>query len=172
MNETINLENAKSGTIKTDYQVLDQRITKLEKAVFAEPTEANSAADEEVRIIINGNIDRKLYAKVCELCLSEDGVNVIYEKGNKEEARACFQNEVKSVNVYNYLMETYGLTIRTANCLRKAYQVSYGTTEAPKEKLEKWLRTLLENDGEKLIKVRNLGRKCFKEVMDKVGYAK
>lgn len=172
MNETINLENAKSGTIKTDYQVLDQRITKLEKAVFAEPTEMASLADEEARIIINGNIDRKLYAKVCELCLSEDGVNVIYEKGNKEEARACFQNEVKSVNVYNYLMETYGLTIRTANCLRKAYQVSYGTTEAPKEKLEKWLRMLLENDGEKLIKVRNLGRKCFKEVMDKVGYAK
>ena len=172
MNETINLENAKSGTIKTDYQVLDQRITKLEKAVFAEPTEMASLADEEARIIINGNIDRKLYAKVCELCLSEDGVNVIYEKGNKEEARACFQNEVKSVNVYNYLMETYGLTIRTANCLRKAYQVSYGTTEAPKEKLEKWLRMLLENDGEKLIKVRNLGRKCFKEVMDKVGNAK
>lgn len=172
MNETINLENAKSGTIKTDYQVLDQRITKLEKAVFAEPTEMASLADEEARIIINGNIDRKLYAKVCELCLSEDGVNVIYEKGNKEEARACFQNEVKSVNVYNYLMETYGLTIRTANCLRKAYQVSYGTTEAPKEKLEKWLRMLLENDGEKLIKVRNLGRKSFKEVMDKVGYAK
>ena len=172
MNETINLENAKSGTIKTDYQVLDQRITKLEKAVFAEPTETASLADEEAKIIINGNVDRKLYAKVCELCLSEDGVNVIYEKGNKEEARACFQNEVKSVNVYNYLMETYGLTIRTANCLRKAYQVSYGTTEAPKEKLEKWLRMLLENDGEKLIKVRNLGRKCFKEVMDKVGYAK
>ena len=172
MNETINLENAKSGTIKTDYQVLDQRITKLEKAVFAEPTEMASLADEEARIIINGNIDRKLYAKVCELCLSEDGVNVIYEKGNKEEARACFQNEVKSVNVYNYLMETYGLSIRTANCLRKAYQVSYGTTEAPKEKLEKWLRTLLENDGLELIKVRNLARKSFKEVMDKVGYAK
>ena len=171
MNETI--ENVKGEiTMKTPVQVLDERITKLEKAVFVEPTEANSAADEEVRIIINGNIDRKLYAKVCELCLSEDGVNVIYEKGNKEEARACFQNEVKSVNVYNYLMETYGLTIRTANCLRKAYQVSYGTTEAPKEKLEKWLRMLLENDGEKLIKVRNLGRKCFKEVMDKVGYAK
>ena len=173
MNETINLENAKSEVrIKTPVQVLDERITKLEKAVFAEPTEMASLADEEARIIINGNIDRKLYAKVCELCLSEDGVNVIYEKGNKEEARACFQNEVKSVNVYNYLMETYGLTIRTANCLRKAYQVSYGTTEAPKEKLEKWLRMLLENDGEKLIKVRNLGRKCFKEVMDKVGYAK
>ena len=173
MNETINLENAKSEVrIKTPVQVLDERITKLEKAVFAEPTEMASLADEEARIIINGNIDRKLYAKVCELCLSEDGVNVIYEKGNKEEARACFQNEVKSVNVYNYLMETYGLTIRTANCLRKAYQISYGTTEAPKEKLEKWLRMLLENDGEKLIKVRNLGRKCFKEVMDKVGYAK
>lgn len=166
MNET--LEN----TSKTPVQVLDERITKLEKAVFAEPTETASIADEEAKIIINGNVDRKLYAKVCELCLSEDGVNVIYEKGNKEEARACFQNEVKSVNVYNYLMETYGLTIRTANCLRKAYQVSYGTTEAPKEKLEKWLRMLLENDGEKLIKVRNLGRKCFKEVMDNVGYAK
>lgn len=31
---------------------------------------------------------------------------------------------------------------------------------------------LLENDGEKLIHVRNLGRKSFKEVMDKVGNAK
>lgn len=172
MNETINLENAKSETIKTDYQVLDERITKLEKAVFAEPTEMASLADEETRIIINGNVDRKLYAKICTLCLSEDGVNVIYEKGGKEEARACFQNEVKTVNVYNYLMETYGLRIRTANCLRKAYQVSYGTTEAPKEKLEKWLRTLLENDGEKLMHVRNLGRICFKEVMSKVGNAK
>ena len=166
MNET--LEN----TSKTPVQILDERITKLEKAVFAEPTEMVSLADEEARIIINGNVDRKLYAKICTLCLSEDGVNVIYEKGNKEEARACFQNEVKTVNVYNYLMETYGLTIRTANCLIKAYQVSYGTTEAPKEKLEKWLRTLIENDGEKLIHVRNLGRKSFKEVMDKVGNSK
>lgn len=170
MNETINLENAKSKiTTKTPVQVLDERITKLEKAVFAEPTEATSLDDEEAMIIINGNIDRKLYAKVCELCLSEDDVNVIYEKGNKEEARACFQNEVKSVNVYNYLMETYGLSIRSANCLRKAYQISYDTTEAPKVKLEKWLRTLIENDGEKLMHVRNLGRKSFKEVMNKVG---
>ena len=64
MNEILNLENAKSETIKTDYQVLDERVTKLEKAVFVEPTEANSAADEEVRIIINGNVDRKLYAKL------------------------------------------------------------------------------------------------------------
>ena len=166
MNET--LEN----TSKTPMQILDERITKLEKAVFAEPTEMAYLADEEARIIINGNIDRKLYAKVCTLCLSEDGVNVIYKEGDKEKARACFQNEVKSVNVYNYLMETYGLSIRSANCLRKAYQVSYGTTEAPKEKLEKWLKTLLENDGEKLIHVRNLGRKSFKEVMDKVGNAK
>ena len=166
MNET--LEN----TSKTPVQVLDERITKLEKAVFAEPTETASIADEEAKIIINGNVDRKLYAKICTFCLSEDDVNVIYEKGGKEKARACFQNEVKSVNVANYLMETYGLSIRSANCLRKAYQISYGTTEAPKEKLEKWLRTLLENDGEKLIHVRNLGRKSFKEVMDKVGYAK
>ena len=166
MNET--LEN----TSKTPVQVLDERITKLEKAVFAEPTETASIADEEAKIIINGNVDRKLYAKICTLCLSEDDVNVIYKEGDKEKARACFQNEAKSVNVYNYLMETYGLSIRTANCLRKAYQVSYGTTEAPKEKLEKWLRTLLENDGLELIKVRNLARKSFKEVMDKVGYAK
>ena len=79
MNETINLENAKSGTIKTDYQVLEERITKLEKAM----------------IIINGNVDRKLYAKVCTLCLSEDDVNVIYKEGDKEKARACFQNETK-----------------------------------------------------------------------------
>ena len=171
MNET--LENAKSEiTTKTPVQILDERITKLEKAVFAEPTEATSLADEETRIIINGNIDRKLYAKVCTLCLSEDDVNVIYKEGDKEKARACFQNEVKSVNVYNYLMETYGLSIRSANCLKRAYQVSYGTTEAPKEKLEKWLKTLLENDGEKLIHVRNLARKSFKEVMDKVGNAK
>lgn len=168
MNETLNLENAKSETIKTDYQVLDERITKLEKAVFKEPMETASLDDEETRIIINGNVDRKLYAKVCTLCLSEDGVNVIYKEGDKEKARACFQNEVKSVNVYNYLMETYGLSIRTANCLTRAYQTSYNTTEAPKEKLEKWLRTLLENDGEKLMHVRNLGRKSFKEVMDKV----
>lgn len=162
------LENAS----KTPAQILAERITKLEKTVFKEPTEMASLADEEAMIIINGNIDRKLYAKVCALCLSEDGVNVIYKEGDKEKARACFQNEVKTVNVANYLMETYSLTIRSANCLRKAYQISYGTTEAPKEKLEKWLRTLLENDGEKLIHVRNLGRKCFKEVMDKVGNKK
>ena len=172
MNETINLENATSETIKTDYQVLDERITKLEKAVFSEPTETASIADEKAKIIINGNVDRKLYAKVCTLCLSEDDVNVIYKEGDKEKARACFQNEVKSVNVYNYLMETYGLSIRSANCLTRAYQTSYNTTETPKEKLEKWLRTLLENDGEKLIRVRNLGRVCFKEVMKKVGNEK
>ena len=166
MNET--LEN----TSKTPLQVLEERVTKLEKAVFVEPTEANSAADEEAKIIINGNVDRKLYAKVCTLCLSEDGVNVIYKNGCKEKARACFQNEVKSVNVYNYLMETYELSVRTANCLTRAYQISYGTTEAPKAKLGKWLRTLLENDGEKLIHVRNLGRKSFKEVMNKVGNEK
>ena len=166
MNETSEI------TTKTSMQILDERITKLEKAVFVEPTEMASIADEEAKIIINGNIDRKLYAKVCELCLSEDGVNVIYEKGGKEKARACFQNEAKSVNVYNYLMETYDLTIRSANCLKKAYQISYGTTEAPKAKLEKWLRTLIENDGEKLMHVRNLGRICFKEVMKKVANAK
>lgn len=163
MNETSEI------TTKTPVQVLDERITKLEKAVFVEPTETASLADEEAKIIINGNIDRKLYAKICTLCLSEDDVNVIYKEGDKEKARACFQNEVKSVNVYNYLMETYGLTIRSANCLRKSYQISYSTTEAPKEKLEKWLRTLIENDGEKLMHVRNLGRVCFKEVMKKVG---
>ena len=162
------LENAS----KTPVQVLAERITKLEKAVFVEPTEMASLADEEAKIVINGNVDRKLYAKVCELCLSEDGVNVIYEKGGKEKSRACFQNETKPVLVINYLMETYELSVRTANCLRKAYQVSYGTTEVPKAKLEKWLRTLIENDGLELIKVRNLGRKSFKEVMDKVGNAK
>ena len=91
----VTLENAKSETIKTDYQILEERITKLEKAVFAEPTETASLADEEAKIIINGNVDRKLYAKVCTLCLSEDGVNVIYKNGGKEEARACFQNEMK-----------------------------------------------------------------------------
>lgn len=159
-------------TLETPLQVLDERITKLEKAVFAEPTEMASPADEKAKIIINGNVDRKLYAKICTLCLSEDGVNVIYKEGDKEKARACFQNEMKPVLVINYLMETYELSVRTANCLRKSYQISYGTTEAPKEKLEKWLRTLLENDGEKLMHVRNLTRKGFKEVMDKVGNAK
>ena len=166
MNET--LEN----TSKTDIQNLDERITKLEKAVFKEPTEMVSLADEEAMIIINGNVDRKLYAKICTLCLSEDGVNVIYKEGDKEKARACFQNETKPVIVFNYLMETYELSVRTANCLTRAYQTSYNTTEAPKAKLEKWLKTLLENDGEKLAKVRNLTRKSFKEVMDKVGNAK
>ena len=166
MDET--LEN----TSKTPMQVFDERITKLEKAVFAEPTEMVSIADEEAMIIINGNVDRKLYAKICTLCLSEDGVNVIYKEGDKEKARACFQNETKPVIVFNYLMENYDLSIRTANCLTRAYQTSYNTTEAPKEKLEKWLKTLLENDGEKLMFVRNLGRKSFKEVMDKVGNKK
>lgn len=166
MNETSEIKS------KTRMDILEEKVAKLEKAVFVEPTEMASLADEEVRIIINGNIDRELYAKVCELCLSEDGVNVIYKEGDKEKARACFQNEVKTVNVANYLMETYGLSIRSANCLRKAYQISYDTTEASKEKLEKWLRMLLENNGENLAKVRNLGRKSFKEVMDKVGNEK
>ena len=166
MSET--LEN----TSKTPMQVLDERITKLEKAVFAEPTGTASIADEEAKIIINGNVDRELYAKVCTLCLSEDGVNVIYKNGGKEEARACFQNEMKPIAVNEYLMETYDLTIRSANRLKKAYQISYGTTEAPKAKLEKWLRTLIENGGLELAKVRNLGRKSFKEVMKKVGNAK
>lgn len=155
-------------TLETPMQVLDERIAKLEKAVFVEPTEMASLADEEARIIINGNVDRKLYAKVCELCLSEDDVNVIYKEGDKEKARACFQNETKPVLVINYLIETYGLSIRSANCLRRAY----GSLDAPKEKLEKWLRTLLENDGKKLMFVRNISRKGFKEVMDKVGNKK
>ena len=170
MNKTLNLENSTSEVrIKTPLQMLEERVAKLEKAVFKEPTEATSIADEETRIIITGNIDRKLYAKICTLCLSEDGVNVIYKEGDKEKARACFQNETKPVIVFNYLMENYDLSIRTANCLTRAYQTSYNTTEAPKEKLEKWLKTLLENDGEKLMFVRNLTRKSFKEVMDKVG---
>lgn len=163
MNETSEI------TTKTPVQILDERITKLEKAVFAEPTEKASIADEKAKIIINGNVDRKLYAKICTLCLSEDDVNVIYKEGDKEKARACFQNEVKTVNVANYLMETYGLSIRIANCLKRVYKISYGTMEAPKDKLEKWLRTLLENNGLELAKIRNLGRISFKEVMDKVG---
>lgn len=169
MNKTLNLENATSEIrIKTPLQILEERVAKLEEAVFKEPTEAKANADEETRIIINGNIDRKLYAKVCELCLSEDDVNVIYEKGNKEEARACFQNEMKPVLVINYLMETYELSVRTANCLRRAY----GSFDAPKAKLERWLRSLVENNGEELAKVQYLGRKSFKEVMERVGNAK
>lgn len=166
MNET--LEN----TSKTPMQVLDERITKLEKAVFVEPTETASPAGEEAKIIINGNVNRKLYAKICTLCLSEDDVNVIYKEGDKEKARACFQNEMKHIAVNEYLMETYKLSVRTANCLTRAYQTSYNTTEAPKEKLEKWLRKLIENGGLELAKVRNLGRICFKEVMKKVGNKK
>ncbi len=100
MNKTLNLENAQSKIelkTRTDIRldILEEKVAELEKAVFKEPTEMASLADEEVRIIILGNIDRKLYAKVCELCLSEEDVNVIYEKGGKEEARACFQNETK-----------------------------------------------------------------------------
>lgn len=94
MNLTI--ENTKSEIkSKTRTDILEEKVAELEKAVFKEPTEMASLADEEVRIIILGNIDRKLYAKICTLCLSEDDVNVIYEKGGKEEARACFQNETK-----------------------------------------------------------------------------
>lgn len=166
MNETrtINIANSEVKT-KTREDIHEERITKLEEAVFKEPTEANGPADEEAMIIINGDVDRKLYAKVCTLCLSEDGVNVIYKEGDKEKARACFENEMKPVIVINYLMETYELSVRTANCLRRAY----GSINAPKAKLVRWLRTLLENNGEKLAKVRNLGMRSFKEVMEKVG---
>lgn len=98
MNKTINLKNT-TNKLKTQTDIrldsLEEKVTKLEEAVFQEPMEAEGPADEEARIIINGNIDRKLYVEVCELCLSEDDVNVIYEKGGKEEARACFQNETK-----------------------------------------------------------------------------
>lgn len=159
MNET--LENAS----KSRVQIRWEEINKLWEIVLGKPTTENSNIDEEARIIINGNIDRKLYGKVCALCLNEDGVNVIYEKGGKEEARACFQNETKPILVINYLMETYELSVRTANCLRRAY----GSFDAPKAKLERWLHELLENDGEKLVRMRNLGRKSAKEVMDKVG---
>lgn len=166
MNKTLNLENTNSEIkSKTREDILDERVTKLEEAVFQEPTEMASLADEEVRIIILGNIDRKLYAKICTLCLSEDDVNVIYEKGGKEEARACFQNEMVSVHAVNYFMEKYGLCIRTAKRLVDAY----GSIDAPKAKLESWLRMLLENNGEKLAKVPYLGNRSFKEVMDKVG---
>lgn len=95
MNETRTTKTTTSGTTKTDVQILWEKINKLWEIVLGKPTEANGPADEETRIIILGNIDRKLYAKVCTLCLSEDDVNVIYEKGGKEEARACFQNETK-----------------------------------------------------------------------------
>lgn len=169
MNETrtINIANSEVKA-KTREDIHKERITKLEEAVFQEPTEANSNGNDVATIIINGKVDRKLYAKVCTLCLSEDGVNVIYKEGDKEKARACFENEMKPVIVINYLMETYELSVRTANCLRRAY----GSINAPKAKLERWLHELLENDGEKLVRVRNLGRKSFKEVMDKVGNAK
>lgn len=98
MNETLNLKNSTSEIkSKTRMDILEERVARLEKAVFVEPTEASVPADEVAMIIINGNIDRKLYAKVCELCLSEDDVNVIYEKGGKEKARVCFQNETKGI---------------------------------------------------------------------------
>lgn len=166
MNET--LENAS----KSRVQIRWEEINKLWEIVLGKPTTENSNTDEEAKIIINGKVDRKLYAKICTLCLSEDGVNVIYEKGNKEEARACFENEMKPVAIYEYLESTYGLSIRTANCLTCEYQRLYNTLQAPKAKLERWLHELLENDGEKLVKVRNLGRKSAKEVMEKVGNRK
>lgn len=162
MNET--LENAS----KSRVQKRAEKIDKLWEAVLGKPTEANSNDNDVAMIIINGKVDRKLYAKVCVLCLNEDGVNVVYKEGDKEKARACFENEMKPVIVINYLMETYELSVRTANCLRRAY----GSINAPKAKLEKWLHELLENDGEKLVKVRNLGRKSAKEVMEKVGNEK
>ena len=102
------------------------------------------------------------------MCLSEDSVNVIYEKGNKEEARACFQNETISVNAVNYLMEKYRLRLRTVNRLVDAY----GSIDAPKAKLESWLEMLCDNDGKRLSEVPYLGRKSFKEVMERVGNAK
>lgn len=96
MNETLNLKITESEIkSKTRTDILEEKVAELEKAVFKEPTEMASLADEEARIIMLGNIDRKLYVEVCTLCLSEDDVNVIYEKGGKEEARACFQNETK-----------------------------------------------------------------------------
>lgn len=167
MNEA--LENTKSE-IKTKSRVQNrwEEINKLWEIVLGKPTEAKTNDNDVAMIIINGNVDRKLYAKVCTLCLSEDDVNVIYKNGGKEEAHACFQNETKPVLVINYLMETYELSVRTANVLRRAY----GSFDAPKAKLEKWLHELLENDGEELVKVRNLGRKSFKEVMSKVGNKK
>lgn len=171
MNLTI--ENTKSEIkSKTRTDILEEKVAELEEAVFQEPTEMVSLADEEVRIIILGNIDRKLYAKVCTLCLSEDGVNVVYKEGDKEKARACFENEMKPVAIYEYLESTYDLTIRTANCLTCEYQRLYNTLQAPKAKLVRWLRTLCDNDGKKLSEVPYLGKKSFKEVMDKVGNAK
>lgn len=161
MNETL------ESTSKSRVQKRAEKINKLWEAVLGKPTEANSNADDVAMIIINGNVDRKLYAKVCTLCLSEDDVNVIYKEGDKERARACFENEMKPVAIYEYLESTYDLTIRTANCLTCEYQRLYNTLQAPKAKLEKWLHELLENDGEKLVRVRNLGRKSFKEVMEK-----
>ena len=85
------------NTSKSRVQKRWEKIGELWENVLGKPTEACGPADEETRINIIGNIDRKLYAKICALCLSEDDVNVIYEKGGKEkeEARACFQNETK-----------------------------------------------------------------------------
>lgn len=164
MNETLNLKITESEIkSKTRTDILEEKVAKLEKVVFKEPTEMASLADEETRIIILGNIDRKLYAKVCELCLSEDDVNVIYEKGNKEEARTCFQNETKPIVVSEYLESTYGLSVRTANCLTRNFK----QFNAPKAEIEKYLKTLLENDGERLVHVRNLGKTGVKEVMEK-----
>lgn len=96
MNETrtINIANSEIKT-PTREDILDERVTKLEKAVFVEPTEASGLADEEVRIIILGNIDRKLYAKICTLCLSEDDVNVIYEKATKKKHVLAFKTKRK-----------------------------------------------------------------------------
>lgn len=168
MNKTLNLENTKIEK-KTDMQIFAERIAKLEEAVFKPCMEEDAGTNNA---IIIKNADRQLYAKVCALCLNEDNVNVIYKEGDKEKARACFENEMKPIGIYEYLESTYDLSVRSANVLTRAYQSLYNTWEAPKTEIEKWLKRLLENDGKKLAMVRNLGRKNFKEIMEKVGNRK
>lgn len=153
MNETLTSSN-NGITTKTDFQILEERIAKLEENV-------ESISNENTIIIKNA--DRELYAKICVSCLSEDGVSVIYQENGETKARACFENETKPIAVRDYLESTYGLNIRTANCLTRNFK----KFEAPKAEIEKYLKTLLENDGERLVRVRNLGKTGVKEVMEK-----
>lgn len=158
MNETLTSSN--SGiTTKTDFQILEERIAKLEENVFKENVESIS---NENTIIIK-NADRELYAKICVSCLSEDGVSVVYQENGETKARACFENETKPIAVRDCLESTYGLSIRTANCLTRNFK----KLKAPKAEIEGFLRSLLENDGERLMHVRNLGKTGVKEVMEK-----
>lgn len=88
MNETINLENAKSEiTTKTGIQVLDERIAKLEKAVFE-----NKKEDKEE--ILN-NVEKEYLSAVIKPF--RDKVDYVkkysFDGGEKESIGISFKND-------------------------------------------------------------------------------